>query len=114
MAAGAKRTRLLFQRRPNEEDEYGNPQSGAFETIFEEMAELVPLKGTESVIAERLTGVQPYVVRVSSNSRTRAVDASWRLVDARKQTRVFNITSIADMDQKNRDLDILAREGVAT
>lgn len=114
MSAGKLRERLHFQRRAEGEDGYGNPQSGEFETVFTDAAELLPLKGSEPVIAARLTGVQPYIVRVYSNGNTRIVGPSWRAVDARNPERIFNITAAANIDQKNRMIDFMATQGVAT
>ncbi|SFB52294.1 head-tail adaptor [Rhizobium sp. NFR07] len=113
MSAGARRQRLLMQKRGEGEDEYGNPQSDAFATVFETTAELIPMKGSEPVIAARLTGTQPYVVRIPSCAAARDVTTAWRIVDKRDPFRIFNITSVADMDQKNRTIDILATQGEA-
>ncbi|MGF9564163.1 head-tail adaptor protein [Neorhizobium sp. BT27B] len=113
MSAGNRRQVVLLQRRAMVDDGYGNEQAGDFATVFESTAELIPLKGSEPVIASRLTGVQPYVVRIPSCSAAREVTTAWRIVDKRDPRRIFNITSIADMDQKNRMLDIMATQGEA-
>ena len=114
MTAGKLRERLHFQRRGPPEDEYGNPQSGEFETVFTAAAELIPMRGSEPVIAARLTGVQPYIVRVYSTTESRLVSPAWRAVDARNPNRIFNITAAANVDQKNRMIDFMATQGVAT
>jgi head-tail adaptor len=114
MTAGRMREKLNFQKRSSSDDGYGNDQAGDFETAFTAAAELVPLKGTEAVMASRLSGVQPFVVRIYSNSQSRSVGASWRAVDTRDPNRIFNITAVANMDQKNRMLDIMVTQGVAT
>lgn len=115
MTAGKMRQKLHFQRRgPTFENEYGNEQAGKFETVFSEFAEFIPLRGGEPVIAARLTGTQPYVMRVHSNTNSRQVSTAWRVVDARDPSRVFNITSIVNSDQKNGYLDMMATQGVAT
>lgn len=114
MTAGKMRQKLHFQRRGPADDGYGNPQSGKFETVFTDYAELIPLKGGEPVIAARLTGTQPYVIRIRSSARSREVVTSWRAVDARDTSRVFNITAVANFDQKNAYLDMTATQGVAT
>lgn len=112
--AGRQREKLLFQVRANVDDGYGNTQSGDWETQFTSAAELIPLKGGEPVIAARLTGVQPYIIRIRGSSQSRSVTTAWRAVDARNQSRIFNIRSIANTDQKNAWLDIMAEDGVAT
>lgn len=112
-SAGAMRERMHFQRKEALDDGMGNEVSGSFQTVFTDAAELVPLRGGESVMASRLTGVQPYIVRVRSSTRTRAVGADWRIVDARSGA-VYAITSPpTNQDQKNAWIDIMVTQGVA-
>lgn len=113
MSAGKRRQVLLMQKRAAIDDGYGNEISGDFETVFESTAELIPMKGSEPVIAARLTGTQPYIFRIPSCTAARDVDTAWRAVDKRDPRRIFNITSVADMDQKNRTIDIMATQGEA-
>lgn len=113
-SAGAMREKLHFQRRATLDDGMGNETSGPFETVFTEAAELIPLRGGETVAASRLTGVQPYIVRIHSNIRTRAVTPVWRIVDARNSSRIFNIRTVTNNDQKNAWLDLMVDDGVAT
>lgn len=112
--SGLLRSKLNFQRRDSIDDGYGNEQAGEFATMFTAAAELIPLKGSEPVLAARLTGVQPYVIRIRSCVAARQVDTSWRAVDARDATRVFNITAIVDPTNKNAWLELMATRGVAT
>ena len=112
--AGKLRDRLHFQRRALVDDGYGNEQSGDWETQFTADASLVPLRGGETVLAARLSGIQPFVIRIRSNVASREVNTSWRIVDARQPSRVFNIMAIVDPDNKNAWLDITATQGVAT
>ncbi|MGO8172693.1 head-tail adaptor protein [Rhizobium ruizarguesonis] len=112
--AGKLREKLLFQRREIVDDGMGNEQSGDWETKFTAAAELIPLKGGEPVLAARLAGTQPYIIRIRSCSAARAVTPAWRAVDARQQSRTFNITAAVDPDNKNAWLDIMATQGVAT
>lgn len=114
MTAGKLRQRVHFQRRGVLDDGYGNEISGPFETVFSDAAEFIPLKGGESVQAARLTGVQPYIVRVRSSIAARAVGPEWQIVDARSG-KVLAITAPpANTDQKNAYLDIMVRDGVAS
>jgi len=112
--AGLMRDKLHFQRREIVDDGYGNEVSGDFATVFTAPAELIPLKGSEPVIAARLTGVQPYILRIRSSIASRAMDTSWRAIDARNPARIFNITAIVDPSNKNAWLEIMATQGVAT
>jgi hypothetical protein len=114
MTAGKMRQVVNFQRRAELDDGYGNEVSGPFETVFTDAAEFIPLKGGESVLAARLTGIQPVVVRVRSSIAARAVGPSWQIVDARSGV-VYAITAPPmNADQKNAYLDIMVTQGVAS
>lgn len=107
------REKLNFQRREIVDDGFGNEVSGEFTTFFTAAAELIPLTGSETVIAARLTGVQPYIIRIRSHVAAREVTTAWRAVDARNASRIFNITSAANIDEKNAYIDMMATQGVA-
>jgi head-tail adaptor len=112
--AGAMREKLHFQMRAMVDDGFGNEQAGDFATQFTTAAQLIPLKGSEPVIAARLAGVQPYIIRIRSSVSARGVTVAWRAVDARNPSRIFNITSAANVDEKNAYIDMMATQGVAT
>ncbi|RVL04778.1 head-tail adaptor protein [Sinorhizobium meliloti] len=113
-SAGRMHQRLHFQKRSTVDDGYGNEISGPYETVFTAAAELIPLRGGEPVQAARLVGVQPYTVRIRSCAAAREVTPSWRIVDARNASRVMNIRTVTNPDQKNAWLDLLVDDGVAT
>ncbi|MDW9523798.1 head-tail adaptor protein [Sinorhizobium meliloti] len=113
-SAGRMPQRLHFQKRSIVDDSYGNEVAGPFETVFTTAAELIPLRGGEPVQAARLVGVQPYTVRIRSCAAAREVTTSWRIVDARNASRVMNIRTVTNPDQKNARLDLLVDDGVAT
>ncbi|MHC2540409.1 head-tail adaptor protein [Sinorhizobium meliloti] len=113
-SAGRMHQRLHFQKRSIVDDSYGNEVAGPFETVFTTAAELIPLRGGEPVQAARLVGVQPYTVRIRSCAAARDVTPSWRIVDARNASRVMNIRTVTNPDQKNAWLDLLVDDGVAT
>lgn len=112
--AGKLREKLLFQRRAVVDDGFGNEVAGDWETQFTAAADLIPLRGGEPVLAARLTGVQPFIIRIRSCIAARAVNTAWRAVDARQTSRVFNITAAVDPDNKNAWIDMMATQGVAT
>lgn len=112
--SGVLRVKLHFQVQSLVDDGMGNEQSGPWETAFTDYAELIPLRGGEPVQAARLTGVQPYIVRVRSHTASREVTPSWRALDARNPKRVLNIRTVSDPDEKNAWLDMMADDGVAT
>lgn len=109
--AGSLRERVRFESPTPQDDDYGNSVEG-WTDEFTVAAQIKPLKGGENVMAARLGGVQPVVIIVRSSSQTRQISTDWRVVDARKGT-VFNVRSIANMDERNRFLDIIAQAGVA-
>ncbi len=113
-SAGRQREKLHFQKREMIDDGYGNETAGDFATVFTDFAELVPMRGSEPVISARLTGVQPYIVRIRSCVASREVTTAWRAVDARNDKRVFNIRTVTNPDQKNGWLEFLVDDGVAT
>lgn len=110
--AGDLRERLSFERREAVDDGYGNPVSGDFVSVFVCAARIQPLKGGEGVQAARLAGTQPVVLFIRSSLQSRQVTTAWRAVDTRRGT-VFNITSLANMDEKNAMIEILATSGEA-
>lgn len=112
-SAGAMRQKVYFQRRVEVEDDFGNTVAD-FQTIFTDAAEFIPLRGGEQVTAARLTGIQPFIVRVRSSIASRAVAADWQIVDARSGV-VYAITAPpTNQDQKNAWLDMMVTQGRAS
>lgn len=112
--AGELRESITFQSREEVDDGYGNQVSGDWADQFTVAANFKPLRGTETVMAARLAGSQPYVVTVRQSELTRQVRPEWRFIDARNTGREFNIRAIHDPDGRNAWFEILAVEGVAT
>lgn len=79
---------------------------------FERAAQVKPLVGSETVIAERLQGVQPAVLIVRYDARTVRVTPDWRAVDCRTGT-IYQIKSVADQDRRRAWLTMMAQTGVA-
>lgn len=114
--SGALRSRVDVQHQVEGDDGYGGVKL-TFETVTTVAAGFHPLRGTESVMASRLAGKQPYVVALRSSSVTRQITPAWRLVDARagnnaqgEPKRVFDIKAITDPDGKNAWLEALCEE----
>lgn len=111
---GALRNLLHFQKRGDGDDGYGNtiPESGPFATVFTAAAQLIPLRGSETVISARLTGVQPFACTIRQFAAALDVTASWQAIDARTGT-VYQIKSPpSDPDNKHAWLDMLLETGV--
>lgn len=111
------RERFAFDARPDltsdspPSDGYGNVE-GDFEEQFSVAARLRPLRGGESVLASRLSGVQPVIIQVRVSDNTRMITTAWRARDVRRGT-LYNITAISNMDERNEFFDILATSGAA-
>lgn len=83
----------------------GNKRS-EFAEEFTCWAGFTMLKGSESVIAARMTGIQPAIIRVRINSETKRISTGWRAVDGDVK---YDIQSIADIEGKRRYFDIMAQ-----
>lgn len=114
--AGALRDRLSFQKRTAGDDGMGGQGAfGPYKPQFTVWAHLHPLRGSEAVMADRLSGRQPYIVTVRQSSQTRQINSDWQAVDARDPNRVFAVTAPpTDPDGKRAWLEILMTEGVVS
>lgn len=108
---GALRERLHFQARGSTDDGFGNPVAGAFETQFTLNGHLRPLRGSETVMASRLEGRQPYVLTVRRTPASARVNEAWQAMDARAPGRLFAIVAPpVDPDGSNQWLEMLVVE----
>lgn len=111
--AGQLRERLRFEARGAVTDDgFGNVED-TWASKFTCAARIMPLKGSETVIGQRLAGVQPVIITIRSCCKAREVSPAWRAVDTRRGT-VFNIRAGANFDEKNHFLDFMAEAGVVT
>jgi SPP1 family predicted phage head-tail adaptor len=107
MSAGSLRDRVRFEVRSTEGDEYGNPVVGAFAPQFARAVEIKPLLGSESVIAARLSGTQPVVIRTRFDTQTARVTPEWRAVDVRSGV-VYEIRTAVDTRRRREFIEMLA------
>lgn len=116
MSAGRLYEKVSFQKRievnPDAPRDLGNIQS-VWETQFERRAAYRHLRGGETVLAARLSGVHPQVITVRAGDDTRTVNPDWRIVDNRTGT-VYNIRDVSPSVDDRMWLDILADTGAAT
>jgi SPP1 family predicted phage head-tail adaptor len=75
---GTLRDRPTFQRRAI--DENGDPLGDWEEPGITVWAEVLPLKGGEPVMQQRLQGTTPVSVSIRYSSVTKAIDNAWRMV----------------------------------
>lgn len=120
IGAGDLRERVDFQERAAEDDEKGNPESGEWVSRFERAARIRPVIGSseapggrEAVLADRLTGVQPYVITVRWSKDVAKVQSDWRIKDVRSGT-IYAVRTVANLDERKKFVDFLCETGVAT
>lgn len=109
--AGSLSERVAFLEPDNIDDGYGGTTQGYVER-FQDAARLQPRMGSETVIASRLQGVQPYTLTVRSSTATRAVTPAWRVRNVRSG-REYNIKTVINSDERNAYLEMLVVEGEA-
>jgi head-tail adaptor len=114
--AGKLKNRITLAKReminPDEPNDYGNTV-GAWVDQGTVWAGFIYLRGGEAVMAGRLQGRQPVVIRVRSSSIARQVEADWQVTDARTGT-VFAVRSVnPDPEGDGAWVDLLAESGVA-
>jgi SPP1 family predicted phage head-tail adaptor len=120
MSAGELRERVIFQSRtPAEDGDGAGNFEGAWQERFRCAARLTPLKGSETVIASRLAGNQPLIIKVRSSAQCREVTTDWRILNARLRDvkgdpTAYNIRSFMNTDEKREYIDFLCDSGVAT
>lgn len=113
--AGELRHRVAFDKRqavnPDAPLDLGNTQSDFVEQFI--VAASVQAKfGGEAVLADRLTGEQPWNITVRQSAQTRLIGTDWRARDARNGT-IWAIRSIVDPDDTMAVFEILVQSGAA-
>ena len=107
---GQLREVIAFDRRLTVDDGFGNSVAGFVEQ-FTAPAVTTPLKGSEAVIASRLTGVQPYTITVRYSPQTILVDTDWRARDTRTGA-IYDITTVAARSRRDY-IDMTCVQGKA-
>lgn len=97
--------RVAWDLRADADDGYGNTVTDWTEQ-FQTRAGFTFLRGSEAVIAARLEGRQPVIVRVRVSSRTRQITTDWRMRDARSGE-IYAVRSIIETDDRAyRDITV--------
>lgn len=100
-----------FESRQPTPDGYGNDISGPWAERFIQQAETIFLRGTEQVLADRLEGKQPVMLRIRNSPQARSVTTDWRAHDKRRDT-YFAIRALA-VTPDRAFIEVLADAGVA-
>jgi head-tail adaptor len=113
VTAGELRERVRFDRRATiPDDGYGNT-TGAWALFAGPWpARIAPAAGSEDVLAERLTGLQPVEITIRYCTQAVAIQSQDRAVDVRSG-KTYNVTSINNADERHAYLSILATAGGA-
>ncbi|MBW9113149.1 head-tail adaptor protein [Rhizobium cauense] len=121
--AGRLNEKVAFDERADQEDGHGNVQD-AFVEQFQRRAGFTYMRGGETVIASRLEGRQPTIVRVRRDSDTLKIGPDWRMRDSRNGSwqgtdenrywdgPIYAVRSIAPTEDR-QFLDIMVESGVA-
>lgn len=118
--AGDLRDRVWFERRealdPNGPGDGAGNYEGQFKPVCStRRAALLPTRGSDQVIADRLQGIVAYDLWVRSDSGTRKVRAGDKVVDARDPEREFTVRADPlDLENRRRWLVMQVERGVAT
>lgn len=108
---GQLRERVAFLEPDEIDDGYGGKTQGYVER-FQDAARLEPRMGSETVIASRLQGIQPYTLTVRSSAATRGVTPAWRVRNVRSG-REYNIKTVVNIDERNAMIEMLVVGGEA-
>jgi head-tail adaptor len=110
--SGDLRFRVRFDRQVEATDPAGGTLTSWVEQ-FTRWADIRPMRGSEPVISQRLTGVQPVLIIVRADSQTRAMDSSWRAVEMLNGTpvRYYALKTAEDMERRLDFITMVAEAG---
>lgn len=110
--AGDLRFRVRFDKRTEVEGSYGGKQSD-WSAQFTRWADIRPLKGSEPVVAKRLTGIQPVIIIVRRDSDTETITSGWRAceVDGDAVLRTYALKTAVDMERNQEFITMMAESG---
>lgn len=111
MSAGELRERIAFHQISEADSSYGIV-AGEYAEQFRRAARIKSASGSEPVIAQRLTGVNPVEITVRSDSETRDVTEAWKIVNVRT-LQAYQIRSVVP-DEKRRYIRLMCELGPAT
>lgn len=113
-SAGSLRFRVRFDKQVEVEDPAGGTVS-SWQEQFTRWADIRPMKGSEPVIAQRLTGIQPVLIIVRSDSETRQITPAWRAVELLNNVpvRYYALKTAEDMERRKQYITMVAEAGTA-
>jgi len=113
-AANLRERVYVELRRRGDDDGYGN-YIYEWEKLRESPfnAQITPIRGLEQTISGANQGVSYWNIIVRYSDITKDITSDYRIVDARKEDRVFNVIFPADFTEKNRHVRLLCTLGRA-
>lgn len=112
MDAGKLDRRLVFEKRIEQSDGFGNTVRPEYVPQFTTRGNRHWLRGGESVMAARLESRQPAILTVRNSEQARSVTNDWRVRDT-GDGRTYNVRSLPNQTQSRHFLEILVESGVA-
>jgi len=106
--AGQRREIIAFDQRATGDSTYGK-KPGAWVEQCKEFARQRYLRGSEPIIAQRLSGTNTVIFSVPSSTATRLISTGWRARNLRSGE-TFNILSVTP-GERPFELDILREVG---
>ncbi len=115
MSVGAMRHRLKLQSTTRASDGGGGARK-SYSTIATVFGSIKPQTGSERFFGDKLEGVVTHIITIRFR---RGVTHANRIVyehirSGQKYTRTFNVKRVINTDTKDRFLELLCQEGVAT
>lgn len=112
-SAGALRERFIFQRNMAEPNWSGHTTEPDWQDLFTAHGHIQFMRGSEAVIAARLTARQPAILTVRLSANAKSILPSDRVKDARTGE-VFNIREKPRISRDSRGyLEMLIEAGVS-
>lgn len=108
--AGPLDKKVAWDKRVAANDGYGNPIAPAFAEQFQCRAGFTFLRGGEAVMAARLQGRQPIVVRIRASIAARLIEPDWQMRNVRTGE-AYAVRSVAEVAGR-RWLDVTVESGV--
>jgi head-tail adaptor len=112
--AGDLKYRMTFAEPNSSSDAYGNANTGWIDR-FTCWANIIPRLGGETVMAARLAGQQPMILRVRQSPDTDRITTDWKATD--EKGKIYNIRTMVDPlmgeGEAGKYYDMMAETGVA-
>ena len=115
-SAGDLKWRVRFDKLVDVEDPAGGALNDKWAEQFTRSAAIMPMKGGEGVMGQRLQGTQPVLIMVRFDSLTRTIGPDWRAVELLNGEPVnyYAIKSPPeDMERERKFITMVAVSGAA-